>query len=121
MQMTAKCYVASRTALTPGNGCRYRDGTGNKCFVGALIADEDYNVCFDQDSMTPEFAFGLRTNLSDGIATKFIGFLNALRDISTDDLKWLQFLQQVHDSHELFEYKDKLVEFAAKYSLQVPK
>lgn len=82
--------------------CAYRGTNNNKCFIGALIPDSEYNA----SKMEGKNAAWLVNKLK----------LPSLAGLSVG---WLCELQDIHDSH--FSQREQLLrEFAEKHNLTIP-
>lgn len=76
-QMTEQCYDEKL------NSCAYRDGKGNKCFVGALIPDELYNPAIE--STDAENAIDILYMLDKFESIDFLNRLQTIHDSSFDN------------------------------------
>jgi hypothetical protein len=115
------------SASEDGVICLYRDpDNGNRCFIGALIQDEDYNpkieglsIRSSHDGYRP---VGIRATLEVAIV-RGMNALGIQIDDLTDDLRLtLDELQVIHDGWGEAKYgredvKRRLVEFAEAHKL----
>jgi len=84
--------------------CQYRYG-GRKCFIGALIPDEDYEEAMEVSAVDA-----------------LIGSYHAIAILlGSDKIEALLELQTIHDVHSVEEWEQEFEEFAAKHSLEYAK
>ena len=89
--------------------CLYRkyneDGTCDKCFIGAIITDEQYKS----------------HDLENQPGANLVQYtLNLMPNIKHVERTAINELQSIHDDYNIDEWNDELVAYAAKYELVVP-
>lgn len=88
VEHAAKQYKKAVYSTHNGDTCRYRDTNGNKCFVGALIDDEDYTEAMENHRVQHE----------------------SFDELRTDEQQWLLGdLQRSHDDYEPHEWAKRLI------------
>lgn len=91
-------------------GCAYRTPEGHKCAAGWELPDEHYDPSFENQTVY------MPTN-SDGtkITQKFLEL-----GYTSDNLRLLNNLQDVHDSHKVENWETEFVRVAKDYNLTMP-
>ena len=87
-----------------GHSCKYRDGSGGKCFVGALIKDEHYSPDLEQNSAAHEKVRA---------AIKASGW-----PFSEGDLSFYVEMQSVHDEVPVDQWEDEFISIAEECGLE---
>lgn len=93
VEHAAKQYAKSEKKDT----CLYRHPDGRKCFVGALIDDEDYEVTMERKGITSDEFNDLRTKDQ----MRVLRDLQVVHDDTSQPDKWPSALEQVGKKHRL--------------------
>jgi len=91
-----------------------------RCNLGVLIPLEEYKSEFENWNLEPEVIFEYQDLLypveSDNIVVKYF----KSKGFEEEDLYWLYKLQNIHDDHEVEEWKNMFECFALIYDLTLP-
>ena len=87
--------------------CAYRGDGGAKCFVGAVIPDDEY--------------FPIMEDVGAAMLTVVRACPPCLRHASKSERSFLNLCQRVHDRDRVEEWGKLLVQVAHKFGLSVPK
>lgn len=96
VEHAAKQYEQAVYTTSTGDSCRYRDTDGNKCFVGALIDDEDYTEAMENHRVQHELFDNLRTDAQQELLGR---------------------LQRCHDDYEPYEWAGQLTYYGTIHKL----
>lgn len=90
--------------------CKFRDGCGGKCFLGALIPDSKYKPSLEEEGP----ASGL-------LLSRFnSNYKNKSKPFEYEDESFLRGLQNIHDNNEVHFFKEYLIDFANIHELTTP-
>jgi len=99
-KVVSHLLTQNRRSFELGKGCMYRSQNGDKCAIGILISDREYNPYMEHGSV-------------------YILLRDAkvLKRLSERKILVLSRLQEIHDSTEPAEWKFLLRKLALKYNL----
>ena len=96
-KMVTHAFTQKEKALNLGGHCRYRTEGGNKCFVGALLSDEDYKQTYENRSIA-EFKGSIKA--FDGISDGLLSQAQYIHDASNPS-QWFEAFEQLAVRFEL--------------------
>lgn len=101
-------------AVNENVDCVYRTSDGNRCFIGALIPDEEYELHRDAD--------GCSTIELKSIGTLFVEKHPVVTKLFDDTctMDFLERLQGIHDVDSPELWKSELTSFAESHNLTIP-
>lgn len=98
-EFICKHLLKQNKRSTSGLMCRYRDEENNKCAVGCLISNEEYNMAIE----------GTNVNSSNFFKYK----------IKDEIFDLLAIMQKIHDKQEVKYWKIKILEIAKIKNLNI--
>ena len=107
-----KCVGMVTSGQVTDQACMYRDGDGNRCFIGYFIPDHEYSPQLENKMLSRKRERYSFFKLAPETKAK-------LDDGTESRMAFLSTLQKIHDRTHMLDWYDQLCMLADKYGLEM--
>lgn len=109
-----RAISAGRASSEDSNGCMYKDPSGNKCAVGCLISENLYTPMLEGQSVYSHY---LQDALEKSLGCSLTRLFDETKTSLLCDLRFLVYLQCIHDETRPDLWEPALKQFASRQNL----